>query len=64
MKQGRKKPDREEKSTESPGWDSTGPENRNNANGIDGIRALQMIAGGIAALVLGWLVLHNILHLI
>jgi len=64
MKQGRKKTDREEKSTESPGWDSAGPENRNNANGIDGIRALQMIAGGIAALVLGWLVLHNILHII
>ena len=64
MKQGRKKADREEKSTESPGWDSAGPENRNNANGIDGIRALQMIAGGIAALVLGWLVLHNILHII
>ena len=35
-----------------------------NPNGIDGIRALMIIAGGIAVLVLGWLVLHNILLII
>ncbi len=35
-----------------------------NPNGIDGIRALQVIAGGIAVLVLVWYVLHNILQII
>jgi hypothetical protein len=64
MKQGKKKPEREEKITESQGSDIVGPENRNNPNGIDGIRALQVIAGGIAVLVLVWFVLHNILHII
>lgn len=64
MKQGKKKPDREEKSTESAGSDIVGPENRNNPNGIDGIRALQVIAVGIAILVLVWFVLRNILHII
>ena len=64
MKQGKKKPEREEKSTESLGSDMVGPENRNNPTGIDGIRALQVIAGGIAILVMVWFVLHNILHII
>ena len=35
-----------------------------NPNGIDGIRALQMIAGGIIALLVIWMILHNILHVI
>ena len=35
-----------------------------NPNGIDGIQALQMIAGGIAILVLIWFVLRDILHII
>lgn len=35
-----------------------------NPNGIDGIRALQIIAVGIAILVLVWYLLRNILHII
>ena len=35
-----------------------------NPNGIDGIKALQMIAGGFITLLLVWLILHNILHII
>jgi hypothetical protein len=64
MKQGKKKHDRDETSVESPGGDIVGSDNRNNPKGIDGIKALMVIAGGIATLVLGWLILHNILHII
>lgn len=80
MKQGRKKIDRDDAGSRKPelaepvskkaGGDDSGTFKvtseiiGGNPNGIDGIRALQMIAGGIAALVLGWLVLHNILHII
>jgi hypothetical protein len=64
MKPGKKKSERDETSTESPGSVIVGPDNRDNPNGIDGIRALQMLAGGIATLALGWLILHNILHII
>jgi len=80
MKQGRKKTDRDEAGSRKPepaeagskksGGDDSGTFKvtsemiGGNPNGIDGIRALQMIAGGIAVLVLVWLVLHNILHII
>ncbi len=80
MKQGRKKTDRDEAGSRRPeptepvskkaGSDDSGTVKvtsemiGGNPNGIDGIRALQMIAGGIAAVLLIWLVLHNILHII
>jgi hypothetical protein len=64
MKQGKKKSERQEAGTESQGSDTIVPDNRDNPDGIDGIRALQMITGGIAILVLVWLILRNILHII
>jgi hypothetical protein len=64
MKQGRKKSGHDEPSAESPGIDIVDRDNRDNPNGIDAIRVLQIIAGGIAALALVWFVLHNTLHLI
>lgn len=64
MKQGKKKSGRDETSAVGPGSDVVGPENRNNPEGIDGIRLLQMLAGGLAVVLLVWLLLHNILHII
>jgi len=64
MKQGKKKSERQETGMESPGSDTVFSDNRDNPDGIDGIRALQMIAGGIAILVMVWFILRNILHLI
>jgi hypothetical protein len=80
MKQGRKKTDKDEAGVRKPepaeagskkaGGDDSGTFKVDsdmiggNPNGIDGIRALQIIAGGIAVLVLVWFVLHNILHII
>ena len=80
MKQGRKKIETEEAVSRKPepaeagsrktGGDESGTSNVDsdmiggNPTGIDGIRALQMIAGGIVILLLVWLVLHNILHVI
>jgi hypothetical protein len=80
MKQGRKKtekdgaasrkPEPEEAGSKKAGGDDSGNFRVDsnmiggNPNGIDGIRALQLIAGGIGLLLLIWLVLHNILHII
>ena len=80
MKQGRKKIEKDEAGSRKPEQEDTGSKKTRsedsgtfkvtsemiggNPNGIDGIRALQMIAGGIAAVLLIWLVLHNILHVI
>ena len=70
MKRGSRKPevdDPEKKKPErkDPGIDRQGSEKTpGDPNGIDGIRALQLIAGGIAILILVWLVLHNILHIL
>ncbi|OPY32854.1 MAG: hypothetical protein A4E34_02231 [Methanoregula sp. PtaU1.Bin006] len=35
-----------------------------NPNGMDAVRLLQIVAGGIAAVVLGWFVLDRILNVI
>ncbi|MFA5268486.1 MAG: hypothetical protein WC379_10990 [Methanoregula sp.] len=65
-----RKPEPEEAGSKKTGGDDSGTFRQTremiggNPNGIDAIRALQMIAGGIAALVLIWLILHNILHII
>ena len=80
MKQGRKKtekdgaasrkPEPEEAGSKNAGGDDSGtfkPDSDmigGNPNGIDGIRALQLIAGGIGLLLFVWLLLHNILHVI
>ena len=67
---GSRRPEPEEAGSKKAGGDDSGsfrvtPEMiGGNPNGIDGIRALQMIAGGIAAVLLIWLVLRNILHVI
>jgi hypothetical protein len=67
---GSRKPELEEAGSKKTGGDDSGSFRVNsemiggNPNGIDGIRALQVIAVGIAVLVvIGW-VLHNILHII
>jgi hypothetical protein len=80
MKPGRKKQDKEEAGSRKPepaegGSKKTGGDDSgtfrvdstmigSNPDGIDAIRAFQMITGGIAVLVLAWFVLHNILHVI
>lgn len=80
MKQGKKKIEKDEAGSRKPepegagskkaGGDDSGSFRMTsdmiggNPNGIDGIKALQMIAGGIAIVLLIWLVLHNLLHLI
>jgi hypothetical protein len=70
MKRGSRKPEVDEPEkkkpeTKDPGIDRPGSEKTTgDTTGIDGIRALQLIAGGIAALILVWLVLHNILHIV
>jgi hypothetical protein len=65
MKPGNKKTKRDETHAESPDSENIiGNDNRNNPDGIDAIRALQMIAAGIAILALVWFVLHNFLHII
>lgn len=69
-KAGSRKPEPAEAGSKKAGGDDSGTFNVDsemiggNPNGIDGIRALQMIAGGIAVLLLVWMILHNILHII
>lgn len=46
---------------ESPGSDTVGPDNRSNHGGIDGIRALMILGGGIGILLLVWFILTNVL---
>jgi hypothetical protein len=80
MKQGRKKAEKDEAGSRKPepegagskkaGGDDSGSFRMTsdmiggNPNGIDGIRVLMILGGGIGALLLGWFVLHNILHVI
>jgi hypothetical protein len=67
---GGRKPEPEEAVSKKAGGDDAGtfkPDSNTiggNPNGIDAIRALQMIAGGIAILVLAWYALRNVLHVI
>jgi hypothetical protein len=67
---GSRKPEPVEAGSKKAGGDDSGTFKVNsemiggNPNGIDAIRALQIITGGIAVLVLVWFVLHNILHII
>jgi hypothetical protein len=55
-----KKPESEDTRSETPGSEKT----TSDPNGIDGIRALQILGVGIAILVLVWYLLHNFLHII
>jgi hypothetical protein len=80
MKPDRKKPDKDETGSRKPEPEEAGSKKTGggdsgtfkvdsdmvggNPNGIDAIRALQVIAMGIAVLVLVWLVLHNVLNVI
>lgn len=80
MKPGRKKTEKDEAGSRKPepeapgsrrtGADEPGPFNVDsnmiggNPEGIDGVRALQLIAGGIIALLLIWVVLRYVLHII
>jgi len=67
---GSRRPEPEEAGRKKAGGDDSGsfrvtPEMiGGNPNGIDGVRALQMIAVGIIILELGWLILRNTLHVI
>lgn len=67
---GSRRPEPEEAGSKKAGGDDSGSFKVNsemiggNSNGIDGLRALQVIAGGMALVMLIWLVLHNILHVI
>jgi len=70
MKRGSKKTEKHEAgSTKAEGDDSgsfrmTSDMIGANPDGIDAIRVLQLIAGGIAALVLIWFILHNVLQIL
>jgi hypothetical protein len=80
MKKGRKKiekdeadsrkPESEEADSKKAGGDDSGTSRLTsdtiggNPNGIDGLRALMILGGGIGTVILIWLVLRNILHII
>ena len=70
MKRGSKRPGNEETDSKKPESEDTGSDAMvsekitNNPNGIDGVQALQVLAVGIAILVLVWYILHNFLHII
>jgi hypothetical protein len=65
MKRGSKKPEGEEADNKKPESEDTGSEKTtSDPNGIDGIRALQILGVGIAILVMVWYILHNFLHII
>ena len=67
---GSRKPEPEDAGSKNAGGDDSGSFKADsemiggNPNGIDGLLALQIIAGGLAIVMLIWLVLHNILHII
>lgn len=70
MKRGSKKTDKDETGSKKAAGDDSGSFRvtsdmiGGNPDGIDAIRVLQLIAGGIAALVLIWFILQNMLHVI
>lgn len=67
---GGRKPEPEKADSKKAGGDDSGSFRVDsnmiggNPNGIDGLQALRVITGGIALVMLIWLVLHNILHAI
>ncbi|MDD1711939.1 MAG: hypothetical protein LUQ69_02080 [Methanoregulaceae archaeon] len=67
---GNRKPESEEADSKKAGGDDSGTFKvtsdmiGGNPNGIDGLRALMILGGGIATVILFWLVLRNILHII
>jgi hypothetical protein len=67
---GRRKPESEEAGSKKAGDDDSGTFRLTsdmiggNPNGIDGLKPLMILGGGIATVILFWLVLCNILHII
>lgn len=64
MKQGRKKAGREESEDQVHGGTVTGAETSDTSGGVDAIRILQLVTGGVALIILAWFVLHSVLKLI
>ncbi|PKG33928.1 hypothetical protein [Methanoregula sp.] len=64
MTQGRKKAGRDEPEDPLHGGTVTGGETRDTHGGIDAIRLLQRVTGGVALLILAWFVLHSVLKVI
>ncbi len=64
MKQGRKKAGHDEPEDQVTGGNVAGGENRDTPGGIDAIRLLQMVTGGVALIILIWFVLHSVLNMI
>lgn len=64
MKQGKKKAGRDEPEDQVPGGQGAGGETSDNRPGVDAIRVLQLVTGGVAFIILVWFVLHSILKVI
>jgi len=64
MKHGRKKAGHDEPEEQISGGRGAGGDTSDTPGGIDAIRLLQLITGGVALITLAWLVLHMILNII
>lgn len=64
MNPGRKMTERDKIDSERQGSDVVWRGVRDNPDGIDAIRVLQLIGGGLAVIILIWYILHNFLRII
>ena len=64
MKQGKKKTGHDEPEDRGPTGQGTGGETSDNRPGVDAIRVLQLVTGGVALIILIWFVLHSVLKVI
>ncbi|WP_148277585.1 hypothetical protein [Methanoregula formicica] len=64
MKHGRKKAGHDEPEDQVHGGHGAGGETSDTPGGIDAVRLLQLITGGVALIILAWLVLHTVLNII
>ena len=67
MKHGRKKAGHEEPEDQvhgGHGGQGAGGESGDNRAGVDAIRVLQLVTGGVALIILVWFVFHSVLKVI
>jgi len=64
MKQGKKKAVHDEPEEQVPVGRDAGSETGDNRQGVDAIRLLQLVTGGVALIILVWFVLHSVLNII
>ena len=64
MKSGKKKSEYHDTRIDGPDSDSVGSDTRNNPNGIDALRILQVAAVAVCLVLFIWFILRNLLHII